>query len=135
MTVAESKEMKRKREDARTKTNCHGASQDETSETIQSDMIEWEEFKQRQREADDEMRAVAAKLFNPDFHPSIFLRECRDDWVQTTQENNHKTQQTDFNLKQNQNVNFLARGLGEAVFVGIVIVILSVITAVVGIVW
>ena len=79
MTVAESKEMKRKREDARTKTNCHGASQDETSETIQSDMIEWEEFKQRQREADDEMRAVAQKLFNPDFHPSIFLRECRDD--------------------------------------------------------
>ena len=51
------------------------------------------------------------------------------------QENNHKTQQTDFNLEQNQNVNFLARGLGEVVFVGIVIVIMSVVTAVVGIVW
>ena len=78
MTVAESKERKRKREDARTKTNCHGASQDETSETIQSDMIEWEEFKRRHWEADDEMRAVAQKLFDPKFHPSIFLRECRD---------------------------------------------------------
>ena len=49
------------------------------------------------------------------------------------QENNHKTQQTDFNLEQNQNVNFLARGSGRVVFVGIVI--MSVLTAVVGIVW
>ena len=78
MTVAESKERKRKREDARTKTNCHGASQDETSETIQSDMIEWEEFKRRHWEADDKMRNVAEKLFGPEFHPSIFLQECWD---------------------------------------------------------
>ena len=53
--------------------------------------------------------------------------------MQTTQENNHKTQQNDFNLEQNQNVNFLARGSGRGVFVGIVI--MSVLTAVVGIVW
>ena len=79
LTVAESKERKRKREDATTKTNCHGASQDETSETIHPDMIEWEEFNRRHWEADDEMRAVAQKLFDPDFHPSIFLRECQDD--------------------------------------------------------
>ena len=79
LTVAESKERKRKRENASAKTNCHGASQDATSETIQSDMIEWEEFQQRHWEADDEMRAMAQKLFDPNFHPSIFLRECRDD--------------------------------------------------------
>ena len=53
--------------------------------------------------------------------------------MQTTQENNHKTQQHDFNSEQNQNVYFLARGLGGGVFVGIVI--RCVVTAVVGIVW
>jgi len=79
MTVAESKARNRQKEDARTKRNCHGLSHDETDETVQSDIIGWEEFKRRHWEADNEMRTMAQKLFDPEFHPSIFLRECWDD--------------------------------------------------------